>query len=507
MSQNVTLYNLLISCPGDVKEEVKIIESSVEEFNELYAEPLGITIKTRHWSKSSYAQSGGKPQTLLNEQFVDKCDAAVAIFWTKFGSPTDEYDSGTEEEIERMLQSAKQVFMYFSDKPISPSQMNDDGYKKIQAFREKYKGRGIYFTYASNEEFKKLFFAHLSMFFLSEKKVKEATSERISNLKLVGIDENGKLSEDASIYPFSLNADTTMNQYIDTIKSMYQDISGMSVGTRMSVNGLHIAEFKSPIEIDEDEQKYLESIAKQLQLSLPENFFELGNLSKNTFSSNPLTGLSLDGTPTEKQKYRKIKKLHETISKAIEWGPIEKAFSNKNCIRLAVQNCGKAADEDAEITFEIPQNALLTLDGFPKFSNDEMGYLLNNCDMSALFGIDSTAEYLDYYESERNRSNKSYTSRNYGLPGYVPDYSDDFINEWNDVFCYSIYPDNNKFIVKLKVDYIKHNTTVAFPSILFINGVISAIPYKITSKNNPNVVEGILKVSIKDDGTIKMKSL
>ena len=188
MPQNVTLYNLLISCPGDVKEEVNLIESAVDEFNEYYAATLGITIKTRHWSKSSYAQSGGKPQALLNEQFVDKCDAAVAIFWTKFGSPTDEYDSGTEEEIEHMLQSGKQVFMYFSDKPISPSQMSDEGYKKIQAFREKYKDRGIYFTYSSNEEFKKLFFAHLSMFFLSEKKVKEATSERISDLKLVGID-------------------------------------------------------------------------------------------------------------------------------------------------------------------------------------------------------------------------------------------------------------------------------------------------------------------------------
>ena len=105
MAQNVTLYNLLISCPGDIKEEVALIESAVEEFNELYAEPLGITIKTRHWSKSSYAQSGGKPQALLNEQFVNKCDAAVAIFWTRFGSPTDEYGSGTEEEIEIMLQS------------------------------------------------------------------------------------------------------------------------------------------------------------------------------------------------------------------------------------------------------------------------------------------------------------------------------------------------------------------------------------------------------------------
>lgn len=107
MAQNVTLYNLLISCPGDIKKEVTLIEAAVDEFNELYAETLGITIKTRHWSKSSYAQSGGKPQALLNEQFVNKCDAAVAIFWTRFGSPTDEYGSGTEEEIEIMLHSRK----------------------------------------------------------------------------------------------------------------------------------------------------------------------------------------------------------------------------------------------------------------------------------------------------------------------------------------------------------------------------------------------------------------
>ena len=43
-----------------------------------------------------------------------------------------------EEEIEIMLQSGKQVFMYFSDKPIPPSKINGDGYEKIQAFRDKY---------------------------------------------------------------------------------------------------------------------------------------------------------------------------------------------------------------------------------------------------------------------------------------------------------------------------------------------------------------------------------
>ena len=92
-------------------------------------------------------QLAGENKALLNEQFVNDCDAAVAILWTRFGTPTDEYGSGTEEEVEIMLSSGKQVFMYFSDKPLSPSQMNEESYKKVQAFREKYKDRGIYFTY------------------------------------------------------------------------------------------------------------------------------------------------------------------------------------------------------------------------------------------------------------------------------------------------------------------------------------------------------------------------
>lgn len=311
MSQNVTLYNLLISCPGDVKDEVTIIESAVEEFNELYAEPLGITIKTRHWGKSSYAQSGGKPQALLNEQFVNKCDAAVAIMWTKFGSPTDDYGSGTEEEIEIMLQSGKQVFMYFSDKPLPPSKMNEDGYKQIQAFRNKYKDRGIYFTYSSNEDFKKLFFAHLSMYFLSHKKESDSASDRVSDLKLMGIDAAGKLNDVATVYEFSLNAESTMKQYIDTICSMYQEIAGISVGKRSPVGNNLFASFTIPVEIEESVQKLLTNVAKQLKIDLPSDFFDLGNLYKDSFSSDILSGPHVKGSPAEKSKYWKIIDLHK----------------------------------------------------------------------------------------------------------------------------------------------------------------------------------------------------
>ena len=82
MPQNVTQYDLLISCPGDIKEEIEIINRTVQKFNDQFSDTLGISIRTRHWSKNSYPQSGGNPQALLNEQFVKKCDAAVALFWT-----------------------------------------------------------------------------------------------------------------------------------------------------------------------------------------------------------------------------------------------------------------------------------------------------------------------------------------------------------------------------------------------------------------------------------------
>lgn len=498
MPQDVTLYKLLISCPGDVKDEIKIINEVVGEFNDMFSDTLGITILPKHWSKSSYPQSGGKPQALLNDQFVNGCDAAVAIFWTRFGSPTDEYGSGTEEEIEIMLKSNKQVFMYFSDRAINPSDYDVEGYKRIQAFREKYKDRGKYETYTTTERFRELFRAHLIQHFMSVKRVQEVTAEQCSELKLLGINKNNKLTDNLPVLDFILNSDQSMNRYIDTIKSMYQTIAGMNVGKRasempgtvfMPVIDLYQAE-----EIGEDEKGFLSLAAEKLGINLPEEFFDLGNLKKTSMPSFAFNGPELKGTDKEKEKYRLIKKLHVTISEMLEWAPIEKAFSGKRCCKLAIQNCGKAIDEDVEITLTVPKTALVTLDEFPDFSNDEMGYMLNDCEMSILFGIDSTAEYMEYSSSRQNNAPHVRPSF-YGLPGYVPNYSDDFVDELRHIFCYAIYPDGDDYIVKLSVDYIKHNTTVAFPSIIFVKEMPGEIRYTITSKNNPDVVRGSLLVA------------
>lgn len=204
---------------------------------------------------------------MLNEQFVNSCDAAVAILWTRFGTPTDEYRSGTEEEVEIMLSTGKQVFMYFSDKPLSPSQMNEESYKKVQAFRDKYKDRSIYFTYSSDKEFKTLFFAHLSQYFLSEKRVAEVKGERHSELKIVGIDQTQHISEEAPIISFVPNTEMTISKYLEKIRTLFDDISARKLEKRIELPE-RIAKYalalNKPVEISEDERKIIYSVAEKL---------------------------------------------------------------------------------------------------------------------------------------------------------------------------------------------------------------------------------------------------
>lgn len=59
MPSKVTVYDLLISCPGDVGDAIKVIDDVVELFNQKFNATLNLGIRTRYWKKSSYPQSGG----------------------------------------------------------------------------------------------------------------------------------------------------------------------------------------------------------------------------------------------------------------------------------------------------------------------------------------------------------------------------------------------------------------------------------------------------------------
>ena len=135
MFKKMPVCRLMISCPSDVKTEIEIINRVVDNINDSIGFSMNIFVKTLYWSKNVMPEAGDYPQSIINKQILDKSDAIIAIFGNKIGSPTQHYESGTIEEIELMIQKRKQVFVYFSDKPVRKSEIDMEAEAKIQAFK------------------------------------------------------------------------------------------------------------------------------------------------------------------------------------------------------------------------------------------------------------------------------------------------------------------------------------------------------------------------------------
>lgn len=486
MAKNIIQYDLLISCPGDIQSEISIIKEVVEQFNNLYSDTLGITIRTRHWLKSSYAQSGDKPQEILNNQLVRDCDAAIAIFWTRFGTPTDKYGSGSEEEIEIMLKSGKQVFMYFSEKPIKPSDITLGQYDKVIAFKQRY-DKGLYFCYSDDADFGKLFFAHLSQYFLSLSKVMELTTQNRAQLHIKSI-HNGELCNSAFIEKFNLNTTKNSLAMVKQIRLLFASISDNKLHKHPFSGGALIGAFYKPVEISEDTQKYIKSIAGCLKIELANDFFCLGNLYENTLANASIIGVgpTFNGTSEEKQKYHDIISLKKSIRDFISWSPIENCFDNLSCIKFVLSNEGTAFDEDIDIELEFATEMLVLHQKLPVPEVNSLEYACNDCSLSEIFEINGTALYMDYYSSRKTLSHP--------IPAPVHtsfkerDYEEDYRKTMDAIFDYQCYLKGEFTTIKLHVDYIKQHTSVAFPTPIFVIDRSSTIKYKITSRHNPDVV-------------------
>ena len=95
--ETVQLFSLFLSAPSDVTEEHEIVEGIIRDWNLQHGRAGGVRVELVHWRTHAYPAVGRRPQALINKQAFDKSDLVVGIFWSKFGTPTGRYGSGTEE--------------------------------------------------------------------------------------------------------------------------------------------------------------------------------------------------------------------------------------------------------------------------------------------------------------------------------------------------------------------------------------------------------------------------
>ncbi len=157
MSYTATVLKVMIASPSDVVEERNIIRDVLNDWNAIHSERRNIVLLPVSWETHSSPEMKNHPQDIINKQVLKDCDILVGIFWTRIGTATEKYQSGTIEEIEEYLKENKLAMLYFSSAPVNPNKIDNKQYIELKEFQQSCQTRGLYENYVDVDEFKKNF--------------------------------------------------------------------------------------------------------------------------------------------------------------------------------------------------------------------------------------------------------------------------------------------------------------------------------------------------------------
>lgn len=161
MSFNAKVIQVLIASPSDVPDEREAIVDAIYIWNATHSAATRRVLLPVRWETHSTPIQGFPPQDLLNLQIVKDSDILIGIFWTRLGSPTTRFVSGTAEEIDRIVRAGKLAMLYFSKKAL-PQSANIDQWKALREFREKIQNTGLQAEFDGIEDLKEKVIRHLS---------------------------------------------------------------------------------------------------------------------------------------------------------------------------------------------------------------------------------------------------------------------------------------------------------------------------------------------------------
>ena len=157
MTYPATVIQVMIASPSDVPDERDAIEKEIHRWNYTHSSTRNVVLMPVRWETHSAPDLGGRPQGLINERILGGCDLLVGVFWTRVGSPTGEFASGTIEEIERHVGNNKPAMLYFSDQPVRMDSVDPKQYAELTKFKQDCYSRGLVSSFENLEDFKTQF--------------------------------------------------------------------------------------------------------------------------------------------------------------------------------------------------------------------------------------------------------------------------------------------------------------------------------------------------------------
>ena len=142
MPSEIRRVRILLSSPGNLSEDRKVIREVVETINRDNGRRLGFHAEVVGWETHTRPAAGEYAQAVINEQFPKDIDIFLGLLGSYFGRPTKNYNSGTEEEFYIAHESfsktgAPQIMFYFSSQAASLDSIDPLHLGLVREFKKK----------------------------------------------------------------------------------------------------------------------------------------------------------------------------------------------------------------------------------------------------------------------------------------------------------------------------------------------------------------------------------
>lgn len=175
-----TVIEAFIATPSDIVQERNVIREIIDEWNIVHSKSRLAIIKCLGWENDIYSSlSEGRPQECINKQVLEGSDLLIGVFWTRIGTPTGNYISGSVEEIKIHINTKKPVMLFFSNIPVRMDSVDAVQYEKLCTFKEWCYNQGLVTPYENVEDFINLFRRQLGLLMNKDQIILEMINQKI----------------------------------------------------------------------------------------------------------------------------------------------------------------------------------------------------------------------------------------------------------------------------------------------------------------------------------------
>ncbi|MCG2607144.1 DUF4062 domain-containing protein [Acinetobacter sp. SM34] len=180
MAYQATILNVMIASPSDVAEERQLIRDAIYEWNAIHSKQFGVMLNPVGWENNVAPQMGSRPQEIINKRILNNSDILLAIFWTRLGTETGEYVSGTVEEIYKHCENNKLTSIYISKKSY-PDNIDLEQLQLLRDQTQIWLKEGLLDFYDNHSLFKQKIKDHLSLHIQHNEYIQTIINELNSN--------------------------------------------------------------------------------------------------------------------------------------------------------------------------------------------------------------------------------------------------------------------------------------------------------------------------------------